>query len=73
MRKPLVLLGVAVILSTAAQLVPAADRGGNGADVREARQLAAAGQQADSLSPMASERIAPDAAAPSMRRPASEK
>ncbi len=70
MNKTLIMLafaGVLPVLSAAAH----AERGGNGADIREARQMAA--QAAVSASPDVAQ-SAPAAAAPeSMRRPISEK
>lgn len=70
MKKSLILMLFAICLPGLAAVVQAAERGGNGADVREARQLAA--QSTQQATPLAGYTV-PDGASTPMRRPAGEK
>lgn len=70
MKKSLILNLFAIFFLGMGAAVQAAERGGNGADIREARQLAAQGTQV--AAPTAGY-TAPDGASTSMRRPTGEK
>ncbi len=70
MKKSLILMLFAMCSLGLATAVQAAERGGNGADVREARQMAA--QSTQQAMPAAGY-TAPDGTSTSMRRPGGEK
>ncbi|WP_137008924.1 hypothetical protein [Aquitalea aquatilis] len=70
MKNPLILLLFAVATLGVASAAQAAERGGNGADIREARQLAA--QSTPAATPATGYTV-PDGASTSMRRPTGEK
>lgn len=70
MKKSLILNIFAIATLGLGATAQAAERGGNGADIREARQLAA---QSTQVATPAAGYTAPDGASTSMRRPSGEK
>ena len=70
MKKSLILMLFAMCSLGMGSAVQAAERGGNGADIREARQLAA---ETTSVATPAAGYTVPDGASTSMRRPTGEK
>lgn len=70
MKKSLILNIFAIAALSLGATAQAAERGGNGADIREARQLAA---QSTQVATPAAGYTVPDGASTSMRRPCGEK
>jgi len=74
MNKPLICMVVAVSALLLSPLASATEHGGNGADIREARQMALAQSgQAAVLAPAGSAISQPAVMSDSMRRPTGEK